>query len=113
MAIVILLLLFSGLFLGLVLVTLAGDLTRAVMEDRPVAQPAQRKPAMKVVEEIPSFFAVQGSATARVAGPWSNEELIRRLEGHLRSEQALVASFLLEPSVDSLYRRSPASLQVH
>jgi len=114
MAIAILFVLMAGLVLGVILVMLSVEFVGALAKGAPVRHPEQVSAATSTVREIPGFFVAKSPAPDVAASYlWSQDEFIDRLEGHLRSEQELVARFLLEPSIDSLYRQAPASLNVH
>lgn len=57
----------------------------------------------------PRFFVVQPATELPSTGPVLNDALLASLESYVRSEQALAAQFVDEPSIDSLYRQSAPS----
>jgi len=113
MAIAILLVFLGLLVIGALGVVLAVDIARAAMEDVPAARPARADVAAKAVAEIPTFLPAKSQRLATAPIALAQDDFVHRLEAHLQAEQALVARFLLEPSIDSLYRQQSASLQVH
>jgi len=113
MALAILLVLLAGLVIGGFGIILAVDIARAAMEETPATRPAQANVAAKIVDEIPAFIGSKPLLPPTTHIAWAQDDFVNRLEAHLQAEQALVARFLLEPSIDSLYRQESASLQVH
>ena len=111
-ATLVLTLVLTFLFGGLMLALVMGY--RSIEEGRaqPVARPAQA-PSVVDVAMIPSFFAAVENFSS--AGPpvAFDEALLARLEQHVRAEHAMVAQFVHFPSIDSLYRPSGSSLHVH
>jgi hypothetical protein len=80
------------------------------------AQPSVRPAAdVPVLVELPSFLPellAPVTPLATVAFVF-DDAMVRRLERHVRIEQALVAQFVHHPSVDNLYRPTGAALNVH
>jgi len=106
-------LLMAGLF-GALLVSLVAGIFRAAMEARPARRRALAREAPSTIREVPGFFATTRGLTPTLArGTQKNDELIDRLQGQLQAEQALVARFLVDPSIDSLYRQASASLPIN
>ena len=98
---------------GMTLMLAAGyesvekDRTRRASRERPEAVVSA-----KALTAVPGFFA--SLDTPIPSGPFVlDDALVRRLEQHVRLEQAVVARFVHHPSVDNLYRSAGASLHVH
>ena len=102
-------LLFGGGMLALVLGYLETEKTRARELAATMGAPA---PAPEAVREH-RFFAALEEGAARVQPTAPSDELIHELETFLKTEQALAARFVNEPSIDNLYRHASASSSVH
>ena len=62
---------------------------------------------------LPSFFAAAKKHVVTGPAIAFDEALLARLEQHVKAEHATVAQFVHYPSLDSLYRKSESSLNVH
>jgi len=113
MAIVILFLLLVALFFFGLLFSLAVEMLTVRPRAAPDAATSRTQAATRTAEAIPGFLTASAMPPRTATSNSSNDILIDRLQGHLRSEQALVARFLIEPSIDSLYRQSSTPLPVH
>ena len=95
------------LFGGMVLM-LAMGYSEAERAQQARARQAAAARASAIVA-VPSFFAsVDGAVTP--AQTVFNDAMVNKLEHHVRLEQAVVAQFVHQPSVDNLYRRAGTSL---
>jgi hypothetical protein len=61
------------------------------------------------IAALPGFFASADRSLAP-SQPVFSEAMVNQLEHHVRLEQAVVAQFVHQPSVDNLYRRAGTSL---
>ena len=61
------------------------------------------------IVSVPSFFASADGAVPPSQSVF-NDAMVNQLEHHVRLEQAVVAQFVHQPSVDNLYRRAGTSL---
>jgi hypothetical protein len=99
-----LVLLSGGIVLALVMGILATEEGRARKERHPRAGATASRLA-----EIPRFFADLDDTPVAGRGAGPHDEIVGRLEDYLRAEQALVAGFVREPSIENLYRRASPS----
>lgn len=78
----------------------AADEQRATVRiPKPVMAYSGFLPAVPVVSQPVAFIV--------------DEAFVSQLEHHVRTEQALVAPFVHQPSIDNLYRQSGAPLHMH
>ncbi len=61
---------------------------------------------------VPGFFPSEGAAATPIAFVF-DDGVVRQLESHLRSEQAAVAQFVHQPSIDNLYRQPTRAFPPH
>lgn len=93
---------------GLVLILVLG--ARRIedeLEERARATQAMRANAARV----PNFLVVRRPTDARVGRV--DEALLRRVQQYLEAEQILADEFVLQPSIESLYRESGRRLRGH
>jgi hypothetical protein len=95
-------LLFGGMMLALVMGYLSTEQRRAEGE-------RQASMAVQTAVPVPRFFAELGEEWQEPARDGPEDEFVDQIEGYLREEQALVARFVKDPSIDNLYRQVPAS----
>jgi hypothetical protein len=67
----------------------------------------------RAVESVPRFFAPLDAPVQAASLSGNHDEFVDHLEGYLKAEQALVARFVNEPTVDNLYRQTAISLSVN
>lgn len=99
---------------GMTLMLAAGFLS--VERERAATRAAsgQRAAATAAVIQTPApAFFIAAGVPAPAALFEFDEALVRRLEHHVRLEQAMVAQFVHHPSVDNLYRQPGAALRAH
>jgi hypothetical protein len=104
--------LIGGLFIfafgGLLLILVLG--ARRIEDEMRVRALAERK-ARAEVARIPGFFVV--SQPARPRAGQLDEALLWQLQQYLEAEQTLADEFVLQPSIESLYRESGRKLTTH
>lgn len=95
---------FGGMMLALVMGYMNTEQERAKQNARAAAAAAER------VASLPQFFR---DPNARQPTTTEDDhlanDLVGQFEHYLQAEQAAVARFVNEPSIDNLYRRTPAS----
>jgi len=84
---------------------------RGIEEQRARDEQRQAEQLQAARDRVPAprFFVVQPATELPSTGPLLNDALLASLESYVRSEQALAAQFVDEPSIDSLYRQSAPS----
>ena len=99
------------LFGGMILM-LAMGYQNSEAERARQAKAGQADAAVKAstIVSVPGFFASADGAATPTPSVF-NEAMVNQLEHHVRLEQAVVAQFVHQPSVDNLYRRVGTSLQ--
>jgi len=101
--------LFGGMVLMLTMGFLNAERERTLQAQAQEAA-AVRRPAAMIT--IPGFFSRPERAMESLNVVF-DDELVNRIEHHVRLEQAVVAQFVHHPSVDNLYRESGAPVHVH
>jgi hypothetical protein len=101
--------LFGGMVLMLAMGYQGSEAERSRQARAREADAAARAAAMVAV---PGFFARSGR-TITPSNRVFDEAMVNRLEHHVRLEQAVVAQFVHQPSVDNLYRRVGVPNHVH
>jgi hypothetical protein len=110
--------------LVLFLVVVCGGMTfmlaagyQNVERDRARSAAHQRRPARTdigapALPAVPGFLLASGAPT--LTGPFVfDDAMVRRLEQHIRGEQARVTQFVQHPSVDNLYHPTGTGLRAH
>lgn len=100
--------LFTFAFGGMLLIVVLG--ARRI-EDELKARACEEHDIRATAARIPGFFAANQPAGDEL-GRW-DEALIGRLQQYLEAEQLLADEFVLQPSIESLYRESGRRLTVH
>jgi hypothetical protein len=102
---------FLGLAVGMVLMLGAGYANTE--KERAQREQAGRAAAAKAdaFVAVPGFFQPPQPASANIPFVF-DDGLVTRIEKHLRVEQALVAPFVRQPSIDNLYGRPPSARPV-
>jgi len=98
---------------GMTLMLAAGY--QSVEKDRERRMSPERLESVvsaKALSAVPGFFVTPDASIPSVSFVF-DEALARRLEQHVRLEQAVVAQFVHHPSVDNLYRSTGTPLHVH
>jgi hypothetical protein len=103
-------LLFGGMMLALVMGYLETEKKRE-QEER--ARMTEAVPVGQAVASVPRFFADLDRVQSPPAPDTADDGYVSQLEGYLMAEQALVARFVKEPSIDNLYREASVSPVVH
>jgi hypothetical protein len=106
LVVVVVAVLFGGMVLMLAMGYQSSEAERARQARARQAAAAARASAIAVA---PSYFAPADGAVAP-SQPVFSEAMVNRLEHHVRLEQAVVAQFVHQPSIDNLYRRAGTSL---
>ena len=106
LVVVVVAVLFGGMVLMLAMGYQSSEAERAQQARARQADAAARASAITVA---PGFFAPADGAVMPAQSVF-NEAMVNQLEHHVRLEQAVVAQFVHQPSVDNLYRRSGTSL---
>jgi hypothetical protein len=101
--------LFGGMVLMLTMGFLNAERERAQQAKAGDAVTA-RRPATLVT--VPGFFSRPERAMESLDIIF-DDDLVNRIEHHVRLEQAVVAQFVHHPSVDNLYRESGAPVHIH
>lgn len=100
--------LFTFLFGGLVLILFFG----AQRIEEELAQRAREAETIRVdAARIPRFFVVTQPALPAVGRV--DEALLGQLQQYLTAEQTLADEFVLQPSMESLYRNSGTTITAH
>lgn len=106
LVVVVVAVLFGGMVLMLAMGYQNSETERARQAKARQADAAARASA---IVSVPGFFAAaDGAVTPSSAG--FSQAMVSQLEHHVRLEQAVVAQFVHQPSVDNLYRRVGTSL---
>ena len=100
--------LFTFAFGGMLLIVLLG--ARGVEEELK-ARARQENDLCTAAARIPAFFFANQPAGSELGR--RDEALIGRLQQYLEAEQLLADEFVLQPSIESLYRESGRRLTVH
>jgi hypothetical protein len=100
--------LFGGMMLALVMGYVSTEQERA--EDEQTNLSTALVARMTATEH---FFANANNTRGLRRDDAGDDAMVNRLEDYLREEQAVVARFVNEPSVDNLYRQTPASALIH
>ncbi len=100
--------LFTFAFGGMLLIVLLG--ARRV-EDELQARAMEEHDIRAAATRIPGFFFANQTAGPEVGR--LDEALVGRLQQYLEAEQILADEFVLQPSIESLYRESGRRLTVH
>jgi hypothetical protein len=100
--------LFTFLFGGMMLILLLG--ARRI-EDEMKERAREVSEIRADAARIPRFFLVAQPAGREVGR--LDEALVGRLQQYLEAEQLLADEFVLQPSLESLYRESGRRLTVH
>ncbi len=100
--------LFTFAFGGMLLIVVLGARN---IEDELKARARQENDIRTAAARIPGFFFAN-QPMASEAGR-QDEALIGRLQQYLEAEQHLADEFVLQPSIESLYRESSRRLTVH
>lgn len=99
-------------FGGMMLLLWAGyastEKERALQADARASEAASKP---EVIVALPGFFAQPQAASAPIAFVF-DDGLVTRLENHVKVEQAVVEQFVQHPSIDNLYRRPTAPVQM-
>lgn len=98
---------FGGMMLALVMGYINTEQERAKGGARAAAA------AAKKVASLPQFFRDPNTRQPTTGDDHFTDDLVGRLEDYLQAEQAVVAKFVNEPSIDNLYRHMPASPLIH
>jgi hypothetical protein len=106
LVVVVVAVLFGGMVLMLAMGYQSSEAERARQARARQVDAAARASAIAVA---PGFFAPADGAVAPSQSVFS-EAMVSQLEHHVRLEQAVVAQFVHQPSVDNLYRRAATSL---
>ena len=106
LVVVVVAVLFGGMVLMLAMGYQSSEAERARQARARQVDAAARASAIAVA---PGFFAPTDEAVAPAQSVF-NETMLNQLEHHVRLEQAVVAQFVHQPSVDNLYRRAATSL---
>ena len=101
--------LFGGMVLMLTMGFLSAEREREQHVQAHESVPVRRPAAMITV---PGFFARPDQALESLNVIF-DDDLVTRIEHHVRLEQAVVAQFVHHPSVDNLYRESGAPVHIH
>ena len=101
--------LFGGIVLILTMGYLDTEQKRELLAKGRQAEAIQQAAAAVA---LPGFFA-PAYATPHLSPLVFDDEMVNRLEHHVRLEQAVVAQFVHHPSIDNLYRHPTPSLHVH
>ncbi len=109
LVVVVVAVLFGGMVLMLAMGYQSSEAERARQAKGRLGDAAARASA---IVAVPGFFAPADGAVTPAASAF-NEAMVSRLEHHVRLEQAVVAQFVHQPSVDNLYRRVGTSLHAH
>ena len=99
--------LFGGMMLALVMGYAETERARQ-KESRSSADGVAR-----AVEAVPRFFAPLNVPVQAASPSGNHDDLVDHLKGYLEAEQALVARFIDEPTIDNLYRQATVSLSVN
>lgn len=78
------------------------DLTQRAQEAQKIRADAAR---------IPRFFVISQPASPRAGRP--DEAFLSQLQDYLDAEQTLADEFVLQPSIESLYRESGRRITTH
>jgi len=100
--------LFTFMFGGLVLIVFLG--ARRI-EDEFEERKKEIGEIRAQAARIPRFLVVSPLASARVAR--SDEALVWQVQQYLETEQVLADEFVLQPSLESLYRESGRRITGH
>ena len=104
--------LIGGLFIfafgGMLLILVLG--ARRI-EDEIKARTLEARESRANAARIPRFFVV--TQPTRPRGGQPDEALLWQLQQYLEAEQTLADEFVLQPSIESLYRESARKLTVH
>ncbi len=100
----------GGLTVLLAVAYASTEKERAQQEMQRRAEAAAAKVDIRL--GMPGFFPPAHAAAAPIAFAF-DDGVVRQLENHLRSEQAAVAQFVHQPSIDNLYRQPIRALQLH
>ena len=106
LVVVVVAVLFGGMVLMLAMGYQSSEAERARQARVRQADAAARASSITV---LPGFFASAGGSIAPSRSVFS-EAMVNQLEHHVRLEQAVVAQFVHQPSVDNLYRRAGTRL---
>jgi hypothetical protein len=109
--VLVLTLLFGGMFLALVMGYLSAEEAKAARDAK-----ARHADAWRIAEPmvaIPGFFKMVDAMPSEATPQAFDEFLLAQLEHHVKAEQAVVKQFVHLPSVDSLYRQSGSPLNTH
>jgi len=107
-------------FFGFVGITVTGFVMLAVIlelldTERFGARGERRdevEPAVRSVATLPAFFVGRAESPPPARAEF-NDALIAFLEEHVRTERAIVNTFVHLPSLDSLYRQAPPFPTMH
>jgi hypothetical protein len=99
---------FLGLAAGMLFMLGAGYANAE--KERGQRAEAQRVAAARAdaIVAVPGFFQTPQPVFTRIPFVF-DDGLVTRLENHVRVEQALVAPFVHQPSIDNLYRQPAAA----
>ncbi len=108
-----LVLVLGSLFVGITLLLALGyvDTEKERARQAAAREAGTAMPAAAMAAE-PRFFASAQAVSAPPAVVF-DDALVGKLEDHLRVEQALLAQFVHNPSIDNLYRQTGAAVHVH
>ena len=99
------------LFGGMVLMLAMGyQNSEAERARQAKARQADAAASASAIVSVPGFFAPRRRGGHAILARVFNEAMVNQLEHHVRLEQAVVAQFVHQPSVDNLYRRAGTSL---
>jgi hypothetical protein len=107
----VLVLVLGMIVVGMTLMLGAGYLS---VEKSRAEQQSRRREAAATMERVlalPAFF--ESSRPATPIAFVFDDGVVHQVEHHVRLEQALVAQFVHQPSVDNLYREPGTRLQLH
>ncbi len=104
LVVVVVAVLFGGMVLMLAMGYQSSEAERARQ-----ARAHQAAAGAPSIAALPGFFASADRSLAP-SQPVFSEAMVNQLEHHVRLEQAVVAQFVHQPSVDNLYRRAGTSL---
>ena len=103
-------LLFGGMMLALVMGYMETEKKR---EQEKRARVTEAVPVGQAVAAVPRFFADLEQTPPPTLPDTADDAFVSQLELYLMAEQAVVARFVKEPSIDNLYREASVSPVVH
>lgn len=105
-------LLLVGLFVfvmgGMVLIAFLGA---QGLEDRLMQEEGGQPQPSRAIAPAPQFLVVGQQATARFDG--LDETFLPQLREYLEAEETLVSEFVMQPSLETLYRQSERRFTQH